>query len=392
MPTAKVAVHVVVVFCKVDPRPLLRPLCNSPDTRIFAYDKCGVPLGARLSQNCSSLTLVRADNHGRDFKVYLTHIIEHYAALPESLFFIHDDYSKHMRLSKEAPQPPPFFAAENWRKLAGCYGFLTLKHPCLRQELSLRAPAAGAPARLCQRYSLGLLDPADVVATPSAPNRVNTTAVAGAMHDIASALLPSLPSTYSFFENAQYLIAGTRLRRQPLAWYRRALAFVATIGLSFDPIYAFERLWHLFFGCASSACLLGSSDADSGAGSGGACSRGHDRVARWHRMFDATSSIARMSAAERAAALPAPHVEEPRPASVAAPEQWSRVRCRTCAEAMGRARLGQLAKYEKQRLCQLATNPTTRDAVPRNMRSFCRSKLGEQRTLVRDNLECAHFS
>ena len=51
---------------------------------------------------------------------------------------------------------------------------------------------------------------------------------------------------------------------------------------------------------------------------------------------------------------------------------------------------GQMAKYEKYRLCQLSLNPASAGAVPPAMRTFCRQKAREQARMLRLNMACSH--
>ena len=237
------SLHAVVVACKHVRLQWLRPLCGQQGTSIFVYAKCGAI--ETLPSNCSNARVVPADNHGRDFKVYLTHVLRHHSALPAATFFVHDDFPKHLRLSSSGRYEFP--AAANWREVARCYGFLSLKHPCIRQEVRW------TPGRLCQRYRLGAA--AGSGRSPGRPPRVNGSEVTRAMVALAADLLPQpLPPRLTFFESAQFVVSRERLARLPAAWYRRALSHVDAIGLDFAPIFAYERLFHLLMGCETSAC------------------------------------------------------------------------------------------------------------------------------------------
>ena len=364
--------HVVVVTCHHDVS-WLQPLCagRSADQKsslrignrlgipraseIFLYAKCGFSASAAaLASNCSNARIVPADNHGRDFKVYLTHVVSRYHSLPSSVIFVHDDFSKHQRLARGEIEPPPFFGVENWRELGRCFDYVALKHPCNRQEVWWRG---GRTPRLCQRYRLGRRD--ETLGALMSPNRVNDTEVAETMARIAGALLPPsrpLPRTFTFFENAQILVGGARLRRLPLDWYRRAAAFVDAIGLEFAPIYALERTFHLLLDCESSAC----------ARSGGAC--GAARTRRYAELYAATADA-------RAAAAPAAHAE-----------LFGR---RTCVETLESARRDVARKLNKTALCKRAADPATAAGVRRATRTFCRQKLPEMLEREAANARCA---
>ena len=296
------------------------------------YAKCGFSVSAAaLAANCSNARVVTADNHGRDFKVYLTHVISRYHALPSSVAFVHDDFSKHQRLTRGEIEPPPFFGVENWRELGRCFDYVALKHPCNRQEVWWR----GGPVapRLCQRYRLGRRD--ETLGALMSPNRVNDTEVAETMARIAGALLPPsrpLPRTFTFFENAQILVGGARLRRLPLAWYRRAAALSTRSGWSLRP------------STRSSAPSTCSSTASSACARSGGVRRARTR--RYAELYAATADA-------RAAAAPAAHAE-----------LFGR---RTCVETLESARRDVVRKLNKTALCKRAADLVT-DAGVRGRR------------------------
>lgn len=84
----EVLLHVVVVYCKYPLSWLSDALCSDARVHIFVYDKCAARREdptKRLPTSCrATVTHEAADNDGRDFNVYIRHVLRHYARAPGS--------------------------------------------------------------------------------------------------------------------------------------------------------------------------------------------------------------------------------------------------------------------------------------------------------------------
>lgn len=315
-------------------------------------------------------------------------------ALPDSTYFVHDDYPRHTLSGPNTSRR--FFGAEHWRALAGCFRLLMLKHPCTMQRVDIMAAGGvdGGPL-LCQRYSVGALDPDAspahrLLAAPRAPASVNLPGSAVprkllAMVDAFGTPLQRVRASesggggalssggggrggggarwlggFTFVENAQLLASRTTLRSLPRTWYERALEFVRGVGLDFTPIYVYERIWHLLLGCPSSACELHAPDTAE-------CTPRMRRYAHIYRNLSQTAAV--------------------QPSAGASSALQTR-----CEAAAAPAHLGLEIGVQKRRLCQRLQQPATATSVPPAMRRLCRLRATEMRQQRRLDAACRRIA